>query len=290
MIKIKRTACPAVLVMGLSPQSKGEMETRQNIAGSKDRVFKAYTDKTVRKALKAMFHGKCAYCESQITAIYSGDIEHFRPKGGGYYWLAANWDNLLFACPFCNQTYTHEFAVNGTLREAVQGKRDQFPLLAEEYRLGAGQAALFLGDQEAYRQAFDVEEGVRLLLMPCTDENVEKYFSYSSEGVIVAAKSLTALERRRAETSISVYALQRLGLVLAREARLVKIKAQIRRVEEAIEDFDAHIDDPQELRTWYEGVVREEMETLSRYQDADQEYAGMAREVIGRYFKELGFV
>lgn len=288
MIKVKRTACPEVLQLGLTQESRGESETRVNIESGR-RVFKAYADKTVRKALKAMFHGKCAYCESRITTIYSGDIEHFRPKGGGYYWLAADWDNLLFACPFCNQTYTHALSGKGMAIEVVLGKKDQFPLLSEDDRLGPAQARLFLADREGYRQAFDAEERIRLLLQPCTDNDVEKYFSYNEEGVILAAASLAVLERRRAETSINVYALQRVGLVMAREAKLLQIKAQIRRVEEAIKDFDAHFDTLETERTWYEGVLREEMETLNRFQEPDEEYAGMARDVIGRYFKESGF-
>ena len=287
MIKIERTACPAVLETGGNPESRGQMETRRNIEAG-DRVFKVYGDKEVRKALKAMFHGKCAYCESRITTIYSGDIEHFRPKGGGYYWLAADWDNLLFACPFCNQTHTHELSVDGTLAEVVLGKRDKFPLLTAEYRLGQAQAALFLTDRVRYKQAFDAEERVRLLAQPCTDKDVGKYFGYSDEGIILVTSLLTPLEQRRAETSIEVYALQRLGLVMARAARLVEIKAQIRRVEEAINDFDAHFDLPEQERTWYEGVMREEMVLLSRFQEPDQEYAGMARWVIGHYFKDLG--
>ncbi len=288
MIKIKRTPCPEVLQLGLSPESKGEIETRRNIAGGA-RVFKMYADKAVRRALKTMSHGKCVYCESPITTIYSGDIEHFRPKGGGYYWLAADWENLLFACPFCNQTHTHEFNVNGRVVEAVYGKRDDFPLVAEEYRLGSAESALFLGDRAAYQRAFETEEGVRLLLRPCSDKDIENYFAYSDEGLILVEAGLNGLERRRAETSIRTYALQRLGLVLAREARVVEIKAQIRRVEEAIKDFNVHFEEPEEVRTWYEGVLREEMATLSRFQDADQEYAGMARWLIGKYFVELGF-
>ena len=289
MIKVKRPACPEVLQIGSLPASPGEIETRRNISGGGSRAFKVYADKAVRKVLQGMFHGKCAYCESRITTIYSGDIEHFRPKGGGYYWLAADWDNLLFACPFCNQTYTHAFTVNGEVKELVQGKRDQFPLSDESRRMGLVHAASFLGDPEQYMPAYDAEEEVRLLLRPCTDKDIEAYFSYTDEGLIRVAAGMTGPARQRAQVSIDTFALQRLGLVLAREARLVQIKAQIRRVEEAIEDFDAHIDDPEELRTWYESVLREEMETLARFQDDDQEYAGMARWVIGKYFRELGF-
>ena len=50
-------------------------------------------------------------------------VEHYRPKGGytnsllkgaklhkpGYYWLAYNWDNLLFSCSKCNISYKRNY-------------------------------------------------------------------------------------------------------------------------------------------------------------------------------------
>jgi uncharacterized protein (TIGR02646 family) len=50
------------------------------------------------------FHGKCAYCESKITHVDYGHIEHFRPKAGskGYPELTFEWTNLLLACGVCN--------------------------------------------------------------------------------------------------------------------------------------------------------------------------------------------
>src|SRR5690606_19607561 len=65
--------------------------------------------------------GKCAFCEQHILSISYGDVEHFRPKGGykqnykdslhkpGYYWLAYDWDNLLFCCQKCNQRYKKNY-------------------------------------------------------------------------------------------------------------------------------------------------------------------------------------
>ncbi|GGB19624.1 retron system putative HNH endonuclease [Puia dinghuensis] len=287
MIKVNRSECPEILKTGLSPESKGQAETRQNIE-SGSRSYKVYADKTVRKALKAMFHGKCAYCESQITAIYSGDIEHFRPKGGGYYWLAADWENLLFACPFCNQTHTHELAGKEATKEVVQGKRGQFPLVTEAHRLNDDHALLFFSTGNAYKTAFEAEESMRLLVRPCTDANTERYFKYNDQGVIMVGDGLSATDEKRAATSIRVYALQRLGLVLAREAKVIQVKAQIRRVEEAVEQFNAHFDDSEEERTWYEGLLREEMEALNRFRDAGQEYAGLARYIIRQYFSAAG--
>ena len=76
-----------------------------------------YGHETVKKMLILAQHGKCFLCESKITHIAYGDVEHFRPKAAycqsetdeltrpGYYWLAYNWENLFLACQLCNQRY-----------------------------------------------------------------------------------------------------------------------------------------------------------------------------------------
>jgi hypothetical protein len=50
------------------------------------RVFsfdkKTYADESVKQALIEARHGKCCFCESRITHVSYGDIEHFRPKAG----------------------------------------------------------------------------------------------------------------------------------------------------------------------------------------------------------------
>jgi uncharacterized protein (TIGR02646 family) len=48
-----------------------------------------------------MFHGKCAYCESKVTHVDYGHIEHYRPKSL-FPELTFEWDNLLLACGICN--------------------------------------------------------------------------------------------------------------------------------------------------------------------------------------------
>jgi hypothetical protein len=75
----------------------------------------AYRGKTVvnnttisltEQALSALYHGKCAYCETRGVI----EIEHYRPKKGprekghyGYYWLCYEWTNLVPACHDCNR-------------------------------------------------------------------------------------------------------------------------------------------------------------------------------------------
>jgi hypothetical protein len=41
-----------------------------------------YSDRSVKDALREAQHDKCALCESKITHIAYGDVEHFRPKAG----------------------------------------------------------------------------------------------------------------------------------------------------------------------------------------------------------------
>jgi hypothetical protein len=81
----------------------------------------------MRRVIFDAFHGKCAYCEAQFELDQTGDVDHFRPKGGvtdaqdrpamvssteggpstehpGYYWLAYDWHNLLPSCGKSNPT------------------------------------------------------------------------------------------------------------------------------------------------------------------------------------------
>ncbi len=316
MIKVNRTECPDILKTGVVPESEGERETKDAISffsitanhslpykktGLKGlrikESFTVYTDKSVRKQLRKMFHGKCAYCESKITSIYNGDIEHFRPKGGygdsnpiirpGYYWLASDWTNLLFACPFCNQTNTHKILDNGKLSEVIQGKLNQFPLSNDKERLNHSHGDMYFSNSVNYEKAFKLEENVRLLLNPCTDSEIEKYFEYSEIGLITPSTGLNIIEENKAKTSIEVYALQRIGLVQSREEKVIQIKAQIRRVEEAILNLNRHIGNSVEIITWFEGILRSELKILHQFKESNKEYAGLARFMLDRYFNNL---
>jgi uncharacterized protein (TIGR02646 family) len=91
-------------------QAKGEMPE-----------FKSSIWSELKLHLFELFHGKCAYCESKVLHVSSGDVEHYRPKKRviedpshpGYYWLAYDISNLLPCCEKCNR---------------VRGKRNHFPV------------------------------------------------------------------------------------------------------------------------------------------------------------------
>ena len=111
--------------------------------------FTAYwNEDDVREALWEMQHHKCCYCERIRDKNRESDVEHFRPKAMvegvdghlGYWWLAYDWDNLLFSCRICNQEY----------------KRNHFPVQDESVR--------------ASGPAGDLETEGYLFLHPCFDD------------------------------------------------------------------------------------------------------------------------
>lgn len=82
-----------------------------------DRSTKLYSADSIQRALEAIYHGKCAYCELRPMGS-PPQVEHFRPKNGvatiqhtGYYWLAYEWSNLLLACANCNSRKGNHFPI-----------------------------------------------------------------------------------------------------------------------------------------------------------------------------------
>lgn len=148
-------------------------------------------------------HGKCCYCESKLYEKAehqkAGDVEHFRPKNGykqdinsetilkpSYYWLAYEWDNLLFACEVCNNK---------------PYKENKFPLIDDTKRAKSHLDSI--GQEEPY------------LLNPAK-ENPEEHIAFRQEFII--PKSV------RGGVSIKILGLDRKGLNEARREYLERAK------------------------------------------------------------------
>ena len=118
-----------------------------------------YGHATVKQALVAAQLNKCAFCESKIG--FDGDVEHFRPKAGcrqgageplikpGYYWLAYDWDNLLFACPICNQRFKQNYFPLADPAHRARSHKDD---ISEEAPLFINPAERNPEDHIAFRQ------------------------------------------------------------------------------------------------------------------------------------------
>ena len=160
-----------------------------------------YARAAVKQQLRADQHHKCAYCESKFTHSSPGDVEHYRPKAGyqqagvgpllgpGYYWLAYDWDNLLFACEDCNRVY----------------KRNQFPLCEPANR--------------AHCHHDDLQREAPLLLHPAAGPDPEAHLTFVRE----TAVGLTT----EGETTWRVCGLNRPALLEARRDYLEMAEDQL---------------------------------------------------------------
>jgi hypothetical protein len=314
MIIVKRSAPPPLDLKGKKgAPSAGEKELAavlelysQAANLSKSFDFKAYKSKTVIDELTRLFAGKCAYCESKYQATQPVDVEHYRPKGGyntlelpasptsrkrgataqpmeakvklqtpGYYWLAMSWDNLLPACIDCNrernQLVPDETSSNG-FKTIKVGKGNNFPLVDESKRRLDKATGKLTHTSKKREQP--------LILDPARDKP-DQHLEFTEEGIVRPAL-VKNKPSPRGEASIQVYALQRIGLVQERRARAKLVLAQIERVRELIADLNGRPGDAQ-----LQSRLRREMEELKRYEKPEEEYAGMARQLIKKFFGSL---
>ena len=109
MIHVDRTPKPNILAKNestwlLNYKSKLISYNNYPTKATKSEMEKAankYRHPEVKKEIKKMFSEKCAYCESHISHVDYGDIEHFRPKSR-FPDYCFEWNNLLLACGICN--------------------------------------------------------------------------------------------------------------------------------------------------------------------------------------------
>lgn len=86
----------------------------------------------VRGALYAMQGWVCAYCQRKIDPRDKKYVDHFRPKKGGYWWLAYVFGNYLLTCGLCNERKGDRFPIDAGAPRITYETRDQ---LLEEARL-----------------------------------------------------------------------------------------------------------------------------------------------------------
>lgn len=103
MISINRGDCPERLAGGSSAQGR-------------------YAHREVVDALHSMQHGKCCYCELEISGEGHGKaVEHFAPKAV-FKGQRNDWENLLLACAQCNGKKSDDFPVEMLTAELDEPK------------------------------------------------------------------------------------------------------------------------------------------------------------------------
>ena len=95
------------------------------------------TDKAVKKQLRVESAGKCGYCEALAQTVTHADVEHFRPKSK-YWWLAYCYDNYVYACEICNQSFKgDEFPIHGDALQISPPLPNPFPAILTPQELEA---------------------------------------------------------------------------------------------------------------------------------------------------------
>ncbi len=276
-------------VQRASETDKGQKE--QDKRGPKERrpkkkkgfPYSVYKDASVKDAMERLFYDKCAYCESRYAATQPMDVEHWRPKNEvdvekdgeivgqkrGYYWLAANWENLLPSCIDCNRKREQIIQPEGKKR--VVGKETLFPLADESKR--------------ANKPGAEVSEEP-LLLHPCGDDP-EEHLEFTEEGCGVVRPKLDSSGQPslRAKKSIEVCALNRLGLVQDRAEVLKLMQQRMYAIRQLTYILDGNADPAgQEL---VEDLLFHEMDELQRMKAQERPFSLMAKLVIERFIVSL---
>lgn len=285
--------------------------------------FKVYKDEAGRLALEALFHGKCAYCESDYRGQAPVDIEHFRPKGGveddpdhwGYWWLAGDWSNLLPSCIDCNRRRYQVLPVPTTSSLAVlqsaakpiwqTGKENAFPVFA---------------GTRAYGRSADLETEILrerpYLLDPCRDDPGEHLeflvdapipfglvlprrlalgdpdgLPLPEAGADLAPSAVPPHVSARGAVSIQVYGLNRLGLVQAR----TRILRQLETLRIMIGQADAlarklegsALDEVRDAIPVIESLIDRMAGEIRRMAEPDQPFSAMVAQWTDRWLNEL---
>ncbi len=233
-----------------------------------------YAADDVIGALRSVFNGKCAYCETPESEAAPLLVDHFRPLSGAldldgsysadhYWWLAYEWENLLPVCGEC-----------------ASSKGTRFPV--EYERSAARQRGVELA-----------AEGPQLL-DPCGDLP-ELHLVYGEDGYVSSGTV-------QGRTTIEVLALNRTQLVEARAGALresMEAWEQLRGQVEATGVFPLHLLDPaapysgirgQFARTWLAqstgtGVI--DLSAVGGAPIVDEQQQELTREVFGKFVEEM---
>lgn len=102
MIKVNKLDEPPILVKNGKRWTEEHLENIKNGIESSQYLKTRYNHSEIKGQIVKETNGKCVYCESKLTHIHHGDIEHIYPKSLDES-KRFEWNNLTFACEICNQ-------------------------------------------------------------------------------------------------------------------------------------------------------------------------------------------
>ncbi len=260
MIYVERNRVPKPAHLASSEAGKAQQRLTEYFALSKKRRAQqrfefeesVWLHADVTEALKQLFAGKCAYCETRLIGDHSVVVDHFRPRTDAqglnrlsmpdhYSWLAYIWENLYPACRICH------------LNKGVQ-----FPVVGRRAPVDTVWEGL-MQDEKA------------LLLDPCLDP-IEKHLVFGDDGMVAATRRRSR-EDQRGRATIEILGLNRRDLVCERRTLAQRVKKLMGTAHAARKGLDARMDALGELMLMTE---------------QQQPHAGAVRQVLERRLRATG--
>jgi uncharacterized protein (TIGR02646 family) len=206
MIRVSRDSVPVPkTLLRTAPQEVDRLgaffvaERRSRSQKTADFNADVWTAPEVRTALRKLFNGNCAYCETPLERAEQALVDHFRPLSHStqldgkvdpdhYWWLAYDWDNLYSVCAECNRAKGSRFPVRG--RRAAPNAR---------------------GKAQRRERA--------MLLDPCKED--------PAESLIFLENGMVEGRNERGAVTVKVFNLNRSSLVEGRRAQSVEVKTAV---------------------------------------------------------------
>lgn len=278
---VKRARVPAPASLS-EPDGAGAREAALAVAHyldplAKSYPFEAYKGDDVKDALRTLFNKKCAYCESLHESNSPADIEHYRPKGKvageaghrGYWWLAADWDNLLRSCISCNRVEGHRIGSVGM--NAAQ-------IAAQAPRNGGKGNVFPVAATRAFHPGEDCDGEDPLLIDPTRrDPAVHLRWHVADELSLLGPRFHGALADRYGDSTIETLALNRQALVEARSRHLQRLTEALLDLEEALDE--AAQADPERIAAPLRRAQRK-LASLRAATAPEREYSAMAQAFV----------
>ncbi|WP_077419101.1 AAA family ATPase [Chryseobacterium sp. JV274] len=148
MIRIEKQKAPGYLnseIVDLAIEKLEEFFSANNRSQKRyGWPFNKEIDNELKKYLHEQFHGKCGYCEIRIDFPELGVVDRYRPNDGVrdqnefyqdlYWWLAFNWNNLIYCCKECHQYKANYFPIDGErMKNHKVNQNIEIPLLLNPY-------------------------------------------------------------------------------------------------------------------------------------------------------------
>ncbi len=159
--------------------------------------FKAYRHQSLKDALEELFGKKCAYCESLYEIAGYLEVEHYRPKKL-YYWLAADWSNLLPACKRCNNGKLAKFPLQDPKKQAQLKGRERL------------ESPLLLNPSD-----------------PRRSRRPENHVTFDPKDGSIQAVAVKGAPSKLGATSIEIYRLTRAALSSLRKDWAMRVRSQL---------------------------------------------------------------